>query len=180
MFRFSILFVSIFLFYIPHLSAEPLPTEQTSNEASPINYKIIPVDYLKISIASNVRDTWKQNNFNHYVYNAINKCLCDMAKRVKIFVYNNEIVKILDLDKGSTPLEKSEFEKYKTIDEYVVFINDALQKPVDKVYIDYDRHLGFPSKIFIDPNKRLADNETNIDISNLNLLTIETPTSITE
>jgi len=103
-----------------------------------------------------------------------------MAKRAKVFVYNNKIVKVLDLDKGSAPLENSEFENYKTINEYIAFINTTLQKPLDKVYIDHDRHLGFPSKIFIDPNKRLADDETNINISNLNLLTLETSTPTAE
>lgn len=175
MFRFSTPFIIILLLYIPQLSAEPLPSEPP-----PANYKIIPIDYQKITIASNVRDTWKQNNFNHYVYSIINKCLCDMAKRAKVFVYNNKIVKVLDLDKGSAPLENSEFENYKTINEYIAFINTTLQKPLDKVYIDHDRHLGFPSKIFIDPNKRLADDETNINISNLNLLTLETSTPTAE
>lgn len=159
------LLILIFLSYLPPLLAEDISD----------SYKISPIDYTRISIASNVRDTWKQNNITNYVYTIINKCLCDLVKRAQIFVVNNEIVKILDLDKGNSPLDKSYFDKYKTIDEHIAFIHRTLKKPIDKVYIDHDRYLGFPSKIFIDPNKRLADDETNISISHLNLLIENSP-----
>ncbi len=167
--------IFLFLTYIPQLSAE-IPSQNTA--PTPLdNYQIIPIDYQNISAAENVRDTWKKNNITSYVFNIINKCFCDIAIRARIFVHNNKIVKILDLDKGNAPLDKSKFHHYKTIDEYIVFINNILKNPVDKVYIDHDRHLGFPSKIFIDPNKRQADDETNIDISHLSILIVEPPIS---
>lgn len=164
----SQLIILFFLSYTSHLHAN----EHLENPIKdPVgSYIITPVDYTKISIAENVRDSWSLNNITDYTYTIINKCFCDIAKRAKIFVYNNKIIKILDLDKGNTPLDPSAFNNYKTINEHIEFINATLQNPVDKVYIDHDRHLGFPSKIFIDPNKRQADDETNINISNLQLL----------
>ncbi len=162
-------FIFILLSYLPSLLADQhLSTINSTDE-----YNIVAIDYQNLAIAVNVRDTWKLNNISSYTYTVINKCFCDIAKRAQVFVYNNRIVKVLDLDKGNLPLDEIEFEKYKTIDEYVTFINDTLKKPLDKAYIDHDRHLGFPSKIFIDPNKRLADDETNININNLNLLVKE-------
>jgi len=167
-------FILLLLSSLHQVSAE---TSVPSADAIPAsNYQIIPINYQKLSIAANVRDTWALNNITSYVYTILNKCFCEIAIRARVFVFDNKIIKILDLDKANAELDPSEFEKYKTIDEHIAFINNTLKKPVDKVYIDHDRHLGFPSKIFIDPNKRQADDETNINISNLALLVLEQPT----
>jgi len=137
------------------------------------NYQIKPVDYDNISTGVNAQKTWKKNNFTNYVYTIKNKCFCDIAKRAKVFVFNDSVFKILDLDNGKIYTDKEQLQKYKTINQIFEDINLSLQVHADKLYIDHDRYLGFPSKVFIDPSKSQIDDETNITISDLNLLITE-------
>jgi len=137
------------------------------------NYQIAPVDYDSLSIGINAQETWKQNNITNYVYTIKNKCFCDIAKRARVFVFDDKVLKVQDLDTKKTYTDNEQLQKYKTINQFFETINDTLQKHVDKIYIDHDRYLGFPSKIFIDPSKRQIDDEINITISDINLLKIE-------
>ena len=139
------------------------------------NYQIKPVDYQNISTGINAQETWKKNNITSYVYTIKNKCYCDIAKRANVFVFNDSVLKVLDLDSGKTYTDKEQLQKYKTINQIFEDINLSLQVHADKLYIDHDRYLGFPSKVFIDPSKSQIDDETNITISYLNLLITEQP-----
>jgi len=155
----------IFIAYVPTALAD----------ARLDNYQIAPVDYDKTSIGINAQKTWKQNNITSYVYTIKNKCFCDIAKRAKVFVFNDTVLKVQDLDSGKTYTDKEQLQKYKTINQIFEDINLSLQVHADKLYIDHDRYLGFPSKVFIDPSKSQIDDETNITISDINLLITEQP-----
>jgi len=139
------------------------------------NYQIKPVDYQNIYTGINAQETWKKNNLTSYVYTIKNKCFCDIAKRAKVFVFNDTVLKVQDLDSGKTYTNKEQLQKYKTINQLFELINSTLQNHIDKIFIDHDRYLGFPSKVFIDPSKSQIDDETNITISDLNLLITEQP-----
>jgi len=85
------------------------------------------------------------------------------------------VLKVQDLDSGKTYADKEQLQKYKTINQLIDHITNTLQNHADKIFIDHDRYLGFPSKVFIDPSKSQIDDETNITIKNLNLLITEQP-----
>jgi len=163
---------ALLIFSTSLFSGERSNDPQDNKLAEPLRaYQITPINYQRIMPASNARETWKQNKLIDYVFIRQNKCYCDLAKNAQIYVLNNKIIQVIDLDNKKTYTQASQLKKYKTINQLFDFIDSSLLKHPDKIDINHDRFLGFPSRILIDPRKKHADDETNITINDLQLLT---------
>jgi uncharacterized protein DUF6174 len=158
-----IFFIFIALTYAPSIFASD-PTEK---------YHIETINQQSTSPGLNARGTWKQNKLSNYVFTLSADCYCRLAKKAQIFVINDTVVKVINLDNGQTLLNKHDLNNYKTINQLFELIDEALSKPFDKINIEHDRYLGYPTKIYIDPSIKQMDNETRFVISNLKLLVRE-------
>ena len=59
------------------------------------------------------------------------------------------------------------FGRYLTIDELFTFTQSAIDEEAIKIVSEYDLEYGFPTKVWIDWNEMIVDEERGFQVSNL-------------
>ncbi|GBF80285.1 lipoprotein [Aphanothece sacrum FPU1] len=106
------------------------------------------------------RQLWRLQNINNYQFTYQQQCFCVAPGNIplKVAVKNDKITQVVDLKTNQT-IPNLGFPK--TIDQLFQILEKAIQSKADEISVTYDSTLGYPTKIAIDYQKILADEETN-------------------
>ncbi|MBE8967067.1 hypothetical protein IQ277_12670 [Nostocales cyanobacterium LEGE 12452] len=110
---------------------------------------------------------WERANIYNYRITVSNSCFCipDARGPVVIRVRNGQPTSITSVATGQ-PVNPEFFQKYDTIPELFNVIQDAIKRKAYNVDVEYNAKLGYPTKINIDYDSRIADEEIFLTIEN--------------
>ncbi|WP_338421770.1 DUF6174 domain-containing protein [Nostoc flagelliforme] len=110
---------------------------------------------------------WDRANIYNYHITVSNSCFCitDARGPVVIRVRNGQPTSITSVATGQ-PVNPQFFQKYDTIPELFNVIQDAINRKAYNVDVEYNAKLGYPTKINIDYDSRIADEEIFLTIEN--------------
>ena len=110
---------------------------------------------------------WEQANIYNYHITVSNSCFCipDARGPVVIRVRNGQTTSITSVATGK-PVNPQFFQKYDTIPELFNIIQDAINRKASNLDVEYNAKLGYPTKINIDYNSQIADEEIFVTIEN--------------
>ncbi|MDJ0616081.1 MAG: DUF6174 domain-containing protein [Calothrix sp. MO_192.B10] len=114
---------------------------------------------------------WRKQGISNYRYTFSNGCFCLPEARgpVVIEVRNGVTTSITDANTGE-PVNEEFFQSFNTIPKLFLTIRDAIARRADRVDVEYDRTLGYPTNIAIDFSFQIADEELFITVENLEVL----------
>ncbi|WP_392535502.1 DUF6174 domain-containing protein [Nostoc sp. C117] len=113
------------------------------------------------------RRLWNQQNISNYRYTFSNGCFCTPEARGPVVIeVRNGKIKITSVATGK-PVENPQFfENYNTIPKLFNVIQDAINRKAYNLDLEYSPKLGYPTKINIDYNSQIADEEIYLTIEN--------------
>lgn len=110
---------------------------------------------------------WHKTRPQHYAYTLQHSCFCapDALKPIEIRVYQDTIqeARIL-LERKPLPADRKD--SAMTIDALFQLIHEAIAQKAATIDVKYDPQYGFPSHVFIDRSKMMADEELSLTASN--------------
>lgn len=109
---------------------------------------------------------WQQQKINTYVIDFQRICFCqpDLTQPVTLSVENHNLSEAIYL--SGSAVNQSNYLHFYTINKAFLLIQEAFDKNAAEIRVVYDQEFGFPSSVFIDYDKRLADEELQFKFSN--------------
>jgi hypothetical protein len=108
------------------------------------------------------REKWEGSKFDHYVFEITMNCFCvpELTQPIVIEVKDGEPVTITyaNGDEIENDVRKF-FAPHDTLDKVFDLITGAVKEKADRVEVEYDVTLGYPTKIMIDRSQAVADDE---------------------
>ncbi len=113
------------------------------------------------------REIWRSQSLETYQYIYQQRFFCTPPSNtpLKVSVKNDKITEVVNLNNNQLITDLT-FPK--TIEELFEIIEQAIQKNADEILINYDASFGYPTRVAIDYQKILADEEVTYTIENLN------------
>lgn len=107
------------------------------------------------------RTRWATVGFTSYEYRHTLSCFCppELTRPYLIRIEDGLAVEVSDVQSGAPP--PAGFEA-RTVADLFDLIEDAYEREAAIVGIDYDLELGYPRRIVIDYDRRIADEELDI------------------
>ena len=93
-----------------------------------------------------------------------------MIPKAQVYVWDGNVVQVVDLETDKAFTKPSTIERYPTVAALFDEIDTALPRNPDRIEIEHNRYLGYPSRIFIDPSLRTADDELDYKLGDFYLL----------
>lgn len=111
------------------------------------------------------RALWESKNIESYEYNFQWVCFClvERTMPVRITVERNRITRVMAMEENRD-LDRKQFSEYRTIDGLFDLITDAYQRAED-VRVEYDGAYGYPTSVYIDYQRILADEELGFSVT---------------
>ena len=113
------------------------------------------------------RQQWRAQNLHTYAFTIQRSCFCVNTHRLYVFVQTDTVAGVLDLDTAE-PVDRQLGE---TVDGLFTFIENAIDRHVQKIRADYDPTKGFPTEIDYDGAAQIADDEIFYRISDVHPVT---------
>ncbi len=129
----------------------------------------LPAEVVRVQGASNARQKWELAHPQNYSFVLERNCYCAGPARVRVQVRQGKVVAVEDLESGRRYTDEGTLKNYPTIEDLLALIDKALQRRPDNLTITYDRRYGYPSRIYIDYSYRLADEEVDYRISQVEI-----------
>lgn len=108
---------------------------------------------------SRARSTWSRTYVPDYEYVVRRDCFCTLdGVAVRVVVENNRVVARV-IDGTGVPVPSSVAWAYPTIDGLFGFVQEAIDARADDISARYDGGYGFPTDIWVDFDRRYADDE---------------------
>lgn len=114
---------------------------------------------------------WVQQGIESYRYQLKINCFCppEVTDPVIVEVSDGSVISVSYVATG-TPAETRYFEKYDTVDELFLVIDDALERKAAEISVTYDETLGLPTRIYIDFEKLALDDEIAYNVTEFQAL----------
>lgn len=109
----------------------------------------------------NARAKWvsaKKSNASSYTFKSRLSCECGYTGDYRITVDTNTITSVQDVETGKNLTEK-EFQYFRTIDQWIDYIDRSLQKDPYSCSIKYNQTYGYPTEIGFDFDAHIIDDE---------------------
>jgi Family of unknown function (DUF6174) len=117
------------------------------------------------------KQLWGSQKINSYKFTLSINCFCGGAGSSPVLIeVRDGAVKSITNVRTSESVEFPFFSSYETIPKLFSFIEHRLDKQFDSFCVKYDANLGYPKEITIDGKRTTADDELEIEISNLEIL----------
>ena len=115
------------------------------------------------------RQLWRSQTLKDYQYIYQQQCFCPPPSNnsLEVFVKNDTIIKTVNLNNNEN-IKDLTFAK--TVEELFNIIEDAIKRNADEILITYDSLLGYPTRVAIDYEKILADEEITYTVEKLTKL----------
>ncbi|MGF1958055.1 MAG: DUF6174 domain-containing protein [Aulosira sp. DedVER01a] len=140
----------------PVLSQTPIPAAQTRTIANS------QLKQLNVN-----RQLWKKQNIRNYRYKFSRSCFCAPKASGPIIVKVRKGQRTSITDAVGKSVDRELFQQYDTIPKLFNIIQDAIAKKASNLTVEYHPKLGYPTKINIDYNSQIADEEIYLTIEDL-------------
>ena len=113
---------------------------------------------------------WMEQKASSYKYTFRHGCFCSPETTDPVFieVRNGEQISITRPTK--TTLKPQGFEQYGTIEKLFELVQSTINSNPYELTVEYNRQYGYPSRISINPNKNVADDEDSYTVSNFQVI----------
>ena len=110
---------------------------------------------------------WNEAALTSYTFNQQRLCFClvEFVQQVTVEVADDQIQSINYVESGEAVTDAFDF--YLTVPGLFALIDDALKRNADNIDVEFDEVLGYPSRINIDYDFRIADEEVTYTSENL-------------
>jgi hypothetical protein len=130
----------------------------------------VPVenDYTGIQKALDAgKSRWASLGFQHYQFDySFSGMALDAGNLYTIEVSDNTIVSVYD-NSHDTWQNSSDFIRYRTVNDIFKLIQQSINEKACKIVVQYDPAAGYPSKVYIDRDEKVSDEETSLKAENL-------------
>jgi len=111
---------------------------------------------------------WQSAALSSYQFEFSWQCFClpDYVAPVLVTVREGIIDSVV-YTHTRLSVDADKLSRYLTIDELFTFIQSAIDEEAIKIVSEYDLEYGFPTKVWIDWNEMIADEERGFQVSNL-------------
>jgi hypothetical protein len=115
---------------------------------------------------ADARDQWAQQIPDAYELTWQQQCFCtaDMVRPIRIRVAGGQIASASFIDDGTAVGEPTRG-RLTTVDGVFDMIESAIDANASSVDVDYDATWGYPAAVFVDYNRRTADEELTLELS---------------
>jgi hypothetical protein len=141
---------------------------ESSNE-TPRFYRV-GVPGLPVSEA---RDLWENQNMASYRFRFSRVCLCEPNFTLSgtAIVSDGEVQEVVDVKgQGGLPVENPDLSEFKRIEQLFDILEQETYE-ADEVYVRFEPELGYPSKIKVDSQVDMVDDEVQYEVTELEELT---------
>lgn len=112
------------------------------------------------------RDRWTSNHPASYDFTMRRLCFCPAEFTNPVIVaVRNGVVESRRYESSGQPLPANYAQSFPTIDGLWEIVDDAARRNAAKLDVTYDPVLGYPTRIDIDYDTRLADEEVTIVVT---------------
>lgn len=114
------------------------------------------------------RAAWEAAGLRDYRYEHRRSCECppETTQLVQIEVRDGTVQAVVFAGTGE-PVSSELVSAFPTVDELFDLIDDAIRRNADLLEVTYDGALGYPKTLRIDYRREVADDEMEIEASNL-------------
>ena len=109
------------------------------------------------------RQRWRAQDLHTYAFTIQRSCFCVNIHRLYVAVVSDTVAGVLDLD-TATPVDRQLGE---TVNGLFTFIQNAIDRPAEKIRVTYDATKGFPTEIDYDGAAQIADDEIFFHVSDV-------------
>lgn len=113
------------------------------------------------------RQLWKKQKIRNYRFKISKSCFCLPKASGPVTVTVRQGQKTYVTDVAGKAVEPEFFNQYDTIPKLFNVIEDAIAKKASNLTVQYDPKLGYPTKINIDYDSQMADEEIYLTIESL-------------
>jgi Family of unknown function (DUF6174) len=117
----------------------------------------VDVDEIRSNVQRH-RAQWDDTGLTTYRFDFLRRCLCRGIQPVTIEVDHGVIVAVTNRDTGAQ-LPGDEFADYVTVEDLFDTIQDAIDQDPYSIEASFDPLLGYPTRIVIDPQRFVANDE---------------------
>ncbi|MFT7693722.1 MAG: hypothetical protein ACI8P2_002351 [Candidatus Latescibacterota bacterium] len=116
---------------------------------------------LTVLLAEN-RAKWATQSVAEYTFNFSRSCFClpDYRREAVLAISSGQISSATYVDDGAA-VAVEVVRSYKTIEGLFSAIDEAITTGAAQIDVEFDADLGFPAKVFIDQDFRIADEEAS-------------------
>jgi hypothetical protein len=112
-------------------------------------------------------ELWQAQKLHSYAFTLQRTCFCANTHRLFVAVENDTLAGVFDLDDGAFVDSTLGM----TVEGLFSFVQQAIDRPAQKIHVEYDPSQGFPSLIDYDGSAQIADDEIEYHLSNVHLIT---------
>ena len=118
------------------------------------------------SLLVEMKKKWSSNNTQTYAFENSRICECLPPYQYTVVVLNGKIVDVHFEKQEHITYESKEMiiQSTRTIDELFKVLAQYEQTAY-QFEVEYNNEMGYPSRIYIDPSKEIADEEIRLEIS---------------
>ncbi|WP_339135730.1 MAG: DUF6174 domain-containing protein [Candidatus Electrothrix sp. GW3-4] len=109
---------------------------------------------------------WKDAHLSNYTYTYKRVCFCPPEEDIIVAVQYGEVA-LASYYPSNTPVTPERLDDLMTVEELFEVIQKAINDDVARLDVAYNPQLGYPERISIDIDERIADEEMTHLVSNL-------------
>src|SRR5689334_6042289 len=117
------------------------------------------------------RQRWRVQDLHAYAFTLQRSCFCVNTRPLFVVVLSDTVAGVIDFQTGQS-LDRQFGE---TVDGLFTFIQNAIDRPAQKIQATYDPTKGFPTEIDYDGAAQIADDEIFFRISDVHPITPQSP-----
>jgi hypothetical protein len=114
------------------------------------------------------REKWLRQGMPAYTYRLKVGCFCtpDVTRPVRVTVENGVRTSIRPEVAGATVDEQS-LSRYDTVEKVFAIIENAINSNAEVVRVTYDPQRGYPTEVYLDYSRQMADEELFLEITDV-------------
>lgn len=112
------------------------------------------------------RALWKKAHLSTYTYTYKRMCFCPPEEDILVKVQYGNVV-AASYSPSNNPVMPERLDALMTVEELFQVIQKAITDQVARLDVTYNPSLGYPERIFIDVDERMADEEMTHLVGNL-------------
>ncbi|HEY9228023.1 MAG TPA: DUF6174 domain-containing protein [Gemmatimonadaceae bacterium] len=118
---------------------------------------------------------WRAQNLHTYAFTLQRTCFCVNIHPLYVAVVNDTVVAVIDFETGAAV----DRQFGQTIEDLFTFVQGAIDRPAQKILVQYDAEKGFPREIDYDGAALIADDESFYRISDVHPITPQLGAKVT-
>ena len=142
---------------------EPFCCKSCTTSETPIPDPDSPVAHLL-----RAQSRWERSGITSYTYRAARQCFCpqEYVAQVEVQVVNRQVTDTTFVDPDHTG-DVPDPQRFGTISNLFSFVQDAIEQDSHSINAVYHPELGYPTEVFVDYDRRMADEEQGFTVSAL-------------